>query len=183
MTPLQQIAAGLVVIVLTAPLDGVDLLFDPLGWLLVLAGVVRLRTTAPRPIPRAGLLALAAVVAALASVVLSIPELVGDAESDLLVPLVIWQPLFCAALTATLGALAPAASPWSARLRWLTYAFCVVAALPLVVLANVEEAFGAVAFAGVVAVLVLIVVLFVVHRAPWVHRAPEQRTPEESVSP
>lgn len=176
MTPLQQIALGLVVIVLTAPVGEIDLLLDPVGWLLVLGGVARLRTGAPRPLPRSGLVTLAAVAAALASVVLAVPVVVGDASPAQLAPLVVWQPLFCAALSASLSGLAPAASPWSRRLRWLAYAFCVVAALPLVVLADVEEAYGAVAFAGAVAMLVLIVVLFVLHRAPWVHRAPATPT-------
>src|SRR5690606_27063016 len=182
MTPLQQIAMGLVVIVLTAPVGDVDLLLDPVGWLLVLTGVVRLRTTAPRDLPRAGLLGLTVVLAALAPVVLAIPELVRDAGPAELWPLVISQPLACAALCAVLGGLAPADSPWSGRLRWLTYTFCVVAALPLAVLAEAESAFGAIAFVGVVAVLVLIVVLFVVHRAPWVHR-PAMSSPVELPGP
>jgi hypothetical protein len=180
MTPLQQIALGFVVIVLTAPAGEVDLLLDPVGWMLVLGGVLRLRTAAPRPLPHSGLVTLAAVVAALASVALAVPPLVRDASPAQLAPLVVWQPLCCAALCRSLSGLAPPSAPWAARLRWLAYAFCVVAALPLVVLADVEEAYGAVAFAGAVALLVLIVVLFVVHRAPWIHRVPVTPTASPS---
>lgn len=177
MTPLQQIALGLVIVVLTAQVGDVDLLADPLGWLLVLTGVARLRRATPRPLPRPGLVLVAGLAAALASVVLAVPALVQDLSAGQLWPLVVWQPLFCAALSSSLGGLADG-SPWAHRLRWLAYAFCVVAALPLVVLAEAEVAFGAVAFAGAIAMLVLIVVLFILHRAPWVHRpAPELSAP------
>lgn len=41
MLPLQSIAMGLLVVALSAPAGGYDVLADPLGWLLVLLGVGR----------------------------------------------------------------------------------------------------------------------------------------------
>jgi hypothetical protein len=37
--PLQAVGMGLVIVLLTAPVHGFDLLPDPLGWLLALAGL------------------------------------------------------------------------------------------------------------------------------------------------
>lgn len=169
MTPLQQIAMGLIIIVLMAPYGGIDLLYDPLGWLLVVTGVLRLRATAPGALPRTRLVIVLGVLAALSAVVLSLPRM-ADAPAPALALLATAQPLFCAALCAALADLASGTSAWSARFRWLSYAFVVVAGLPLIVLADVQEAFGVVAFAGAVTMLILIVVLFVLHRAPWLHR-------------
>jgi hypothetical protein len=54
--PLPWVAMGFVVLLLTAPLHGYDLLADPLGWLLVLGGLARLPLD---PATRARLRALA----------------------------------------------------------------------------------------------------------------------------
>lgn len=42
MKPLQAVGMGLVVVALTAPVHGFDLLANPLGWALLLHGLVRL---------------------------------------------------------------------------------------------------------------------------------------------
>ena len=43
MTPLQKVAVGLGLVVLTAPLGGYDLVPDPVGWVFVLLGLRDLR--------------------------------------------------------------------------------------------------------------------------------------------
>lgn len=82
MKPLQAIAMGLVIIALIARFGDYDGLADPLGWLLVLAGLRRLPEATPFRSP----LWLLAVVAAIVSVPLWIPvsaEWLDDADPSL----------------------------------------------------------------------------------------------------
>ncbi len=73
MRPLQSIGLGLVLVVLDASVGdpGLDLVPDPLGWVLVLLGVRRL----PARIGHRSLLQGVAAVAGLVSLVLWVPPL------------------------------------------------------------------------------------------------------------
>jgi hypothetical protein len=104
-TPLQKVAMGLVIVFLRAELAGVDALPDPLGWVLVLAGVWALRTA----LRSADVLIWVGVLAALLSVVLVVP-----AVDDRLPPSGQWgaslpQTVFCLVLCGSLAELARSA--------------------------------------------------------------------------
>ena len=76
MRPLQSIGLGLVLVVLDASVGdpGLDLVPDPLGWVLVLLGVRRL----PARVGHRSLLLGLAAVAGLVSLVLWVPPLAGQ---------------------------------------------------------------------------------------------------------
>lgn len=176
MSPLQQVAMGLVIVALTAQAGGYDLLPDPIGWALAIGGVVRLRERLPSAGALLGLAVLAAVVGLRPYLGLIGSEL--DAELD---PALQWaaslpQVLFCLFLARALATLArdpgPGIAPDEYRARWfsaLTLAFGVVALAPAVVIGGgLEDAYGIVAFVAVLCLLTLVYQLFRVHRQPWV---------------
>jgi hypothetical protein len=137
-TPLQKVAMGLVIVFLTASFGGYDALADPLGWLLVIAGLLPLRDRWPEGShgPRTVLLAgLAAAV--------SVPEFFPVVQEQL-VPSGRWalslpQTLFCVVLCTALAALVPG-EPEARRLGHLRTAFLAVAVGPVLVYGGgVEE--------------------------------------------
>lgn len=77
MLPLQSAAMGLVVVGLSAPINGYDALPDPAGWLLVLLGIRGL----PHDLERRGALVTVTALALAASVPLWVPG-VGDDLTD-----------------------------------------------------------------------------------------------------
>jgi len=158
MKPLQSVAMGFVIIVLTAKFDGYDALADPVGWLLVVLGVRRVAIPS-----RATTLA---VLAGLVSVVLWLPATeTWLAAND---PSLRWavnlpQVAFCIVLCRDLSELAGSASDRRAR-AWLRTELVLNVLLVLApVLAIAGEREGALptiyALAAVV-VLALIVLSF-----------------------
>ncbi len=165
--PLQGVAMGLVIILLTAAVHGYDLLADPLGWLLVLAGLSTL------PVPQRG-------------------SLQGLATLSLVVSSVLWFPGFRDALNVTDLALAWAAGlpelvtlivlahglaqvartagdhrarTWLQTTRTLLVA---VAVLPAVVLGGGFDAWDdALGLVGSLVLLLLVVLLFRYAGRPW----------------
>lgn len=171
MTPLQQTAIGLLVVVLDST-GRYDTLPDPLGWLLVLPAVARL----PRPertAPLAG-----AVVAAVVATVTWFPrprEAVAGLDPSvdwavLLLPDLLVAVLLCRALGRR------AADGGDGRAAgWLRTVGVVLAGLalaPVPFLATDRAVPGDLGFALQVAWLVLLVLLFAFHRRPW---APTRR--------
>jgi len=65
--PLQAVAMGLVIVLLSARVNGYDLLADPLGWVLVLIGLGSV------PVPQRGALRALATVSLVVSVVVWFP--------------------------------------------------------------------------------------------------------------
>lgn len=169
MKPLQSIAMGLVVIVLTARFGGYDALADPLGWLLVLLGVHRLPADLDR---REALLVLAAV-AGLVAVPLWVPAVVEslyDADASLgwaaNLPQLAFTGLLCHVLAgraAAAGDLRPA--------RWLRLAVTltvVVALLPVLVLGAGIDGLAVTSYVlGAATVLLVVWVLFACSGRPW----------------
>lgn len=166
MTPLQQIAMGLLVVVL----DGTgshDTLPDPLGWLLVLPAVARL----PRP-ERTAPLAAGLVAAAVATVTwLPAPRAVVagvDPSLDwalLLLPDLAFAVLLCRAL----GLRAADAGDGRAAGGWRTVGAVVagLALAPVPFLATDRAVPGDLGLALQVAWVALLVLLFSWHRRPW----------------
>ena len=131
MTPLQKVAMGLVIVVLSARFGGYDALPDPIGWGLVVAGVWPLRARLPQG---DYLLALAGL-----ALLLSVP-LVLPAVEERLQPSGQWgvsvpQTVFCLLLCVSLATLAERADdPRPARrFRVLRTAYVVVLAGPVLV--------------------------------------------------
>ncbi len=169
MKPLQSIAMGLVIIVLSARFQGYDALPDPVGWLLVLLGVRALPTDLAH---RSQLLALAALAGVVAAVVWFpvVTEHLYDADASLGWAANLPQLLFSALLCHVLAARAAAASDVKAA-RWLAMtrtALVVVGLLPVLVFGAGLESLEVTSYlaAGVVALL-LIWLLFAYASRPW----------------
>lgn len=164
MKPLQSVAMGFVVLLLYAPLGGVDLLFDPLGWLLVVLGVRGLPAGFPH---RRNLFGLG-VLAALVSVPLSVPavlDALDDADESLAwaanLPQFGWYLLLAVALTqAGTEAADKGAETW-----WRTIALgCVaVIVLPVLVFGGGIDGLADTAGAAVALVPIAMIVMLFVH--------------------
>ncbi|MFC6287051.1 hypothetical protein ACFP3Q_17325 [Nocardioides sp. GCM10027113] len=170
MRPLQSIAMGLVVIGLRADLAGYDLLPDPLGWVLVLAGVAAVTLPAAR---RTALLA-TALLAALVSVPLWLPGAVD--RLDVVHPSLVWaanlpQLGFTVLLCLTLANEAAESGDRHAVawLRTTASIFVVVALLPVVVFGGGVASLEVPSYlAATLALLLLVWLLFTYARRPWV---------------
>lgn len=161
MKPLQSLAMGLVVVALAARVRGYDLLADPVGWLLVLHGVVRLPEGR---VPRTSLLRGLAVLALLAATVLWFPTVsatLEDADESLLWAANLPQLAFVAALCLSLSRTAAqaedrAASAWLRTAATLTL---VAALLPVVVFGAGRSGLLVPTVVGATLVLVGVIVL------------------------
>lgn len=169
--PLVSIALGLVVVLASVPTaGGYDVLADPLGWALVVAGVAGL--TGSR---RRGLLIALAVVAGAVSVVLWLPEVREQVVSA--DPAVTWsinlpQVAFIALLLWDLRDHARASDPPAGRtLTGTTVLVVAVGLAPAVVLGGGLDtlAAGLYVLAGFV-LLTVVVLLFAYSRRDWVPR-------------
>lgn len=171
MTPLQQIAMGLLVVVL----DGTgshDTLPDPLGWLLVLPAVARLAGPARTAALAAGLVA--AVVATATWLPAPRAAVAGvDPSLDwalLLVPDLLFAALLCRALgRGAADGGDPRAAAWC---RTVGVAVTGLALAPVPFLATGRPVPGDLGLLLQLTWLVLVVLLFSWHRRPW---APQRR--------
>jgi hypothetical protein len=183
MKPLQSIAMGLVIIVLSARFQGYDALPDPVGWLLVLLGVRALPTDLAH---RSALLALAALAGVVAAVVWFpvVTEHLYDADASLGWAVNLPQLLFSALLCHVLAARAAAAGDGKAA-RWLAMtrtALVVVGLLPVLVFGAGLESLEVTSYlaAGVVALL-LIWLLFAYASRPWT--GVRNHPPQQALAP
>ena len=161
---------GLVIVFLSARFAGYDALADPVGWGLVVAGLLPLRRTAPL----GGTALTLAVLAGLVAVPLVLPAL-----DDRLPPSGQWgvslpQTAFCVVLCSSLRALAGRAGAKEAgRFGLLRWVFVGVALGPVLVYGGGVDALAApVAVVAVVANVALVYYTFAVSRRSW------SRTPE-----
>ncbi|HET8604303.1 MAG TPA: hypothetical protein VFM09_10270 [Marmoricola sp.] len=175
MTPLQRIALGLVIVVGSAtwPAHAApawrtwDLLPDPVGWVLVVWGLVALR----RLHAEFGLPLGLAVLAGLVSVPLWFPQLRMHLDASgswaASLPQVACCLFLARAVAATGAAQRPPDRYLVQRFGLLGWGFLVVALLPAVVLgARVESLSGATVAFSMLANVVLIWSLFAAHRRP-----------------
>ena len=166
---------GLVLVVLNASVGdpGLDLVPDPVGWLLVLLGVRRL----PARIGHRPLLQGLAVAAGLVSVVLWVPPLaerVLGLDASLRWVLDLPTPVFVVVLAVALGASADG-QDGSARAWWrvVAYGAIVTVLLPPVVYGAGVVGLAVVAVAVAIGTVVTCIVLCFSHSArPWVHDVP-----------
>jgi hypothetical protein len=165
--PLQAVAMGLVVVLLTAPVHGFDLLADPVGWVLVLIGLSALQ------LPRGDLLVRLATLALLVAVPVWVP-MVRD-RLNITDPSLAWAASIPELLTVIVlaislaGAATEAGDPDAARwLRTARTLMIVVALLPPVVLGGgLDSLAGAATVVGSLSLLLVILLLFRYAGRPW----------------
>ena len=153
---MQRVAMGLVLVLLDASFNGWDVLADPLGWALVLAGVL------PVTELLGGRVALTAVLAFVTSLVVYPPAVV-----EALDPAVAWAlslPHLAFVVVLCL-ALAERLADFARRFRVVAVVMVVVGLAPVLVLgADLLVLAGALAFVAVVTQCYLVYLLFRVHR-------------------
>lgn len=167
MRPLQALAMGLLIVALTASVAGYDLVADPVGWLLVLAGTTRL------DVERRRALLLLAGLALLVSAFLWVPAVREPfLETD---PSLAWaatlpQLGFCVLLCRGLGDHAKeAGDPGSvAWLRTLAVGFVVLGVLPVLTFGGGLTGLADLTYVlAAVVLLTLVVVLFTRSGRDW----------------
>ncbi len=154
MTPLQSIAMGFVLVLVDASFGGYDAVPDPIGWAMVLAGLVPLRRVVDVGSGLIGLAALSLLVSAVTyppAVARSLDESGGWALS---LPALAFSFALCAALASAAGHL-------SGRFRVLRWAFAIGAVGPVLVFGGgVEVLRDPLAFVVVAANVYLVYLLF-----------------------
>ncbi|MBB6627981.1 hypothetical protein H5V45_11700 [Nocardioides sp. KIGAM211] len=184
MKPLQSVAMGLVIVVLSARFGGYDALADPVGWLLVYLGVRALPADLDRRSTLLGLAALAGVVASVVWFPVVTADLY-DADASLGWAANLPQLAFSALLCHVLAARAAAAGDGRAA-RWLGItrsATIVVALLPVLVFGGGLVSFELTSYlaAGLVA-LTLIWLLFSYAGRTWTGPVGQTAAREASAS-
>lgn len=183
MKPLQSVAMGLVIVVLSARFGGYDALPDPIGWLLALLGVRALPTSLPYRTSLLGLAVLAGVVAAVVWFPV-VTEDLYDADPSLAWAANLPQLLFSGLLCHVLATLAAEGGDGKAA-RWLGLtrsAFVVVALLPVLVFGAGLESFELTSYlAATLAALTLIWLLFAYASRPWT--GVRNTAPQKPVAP
>jgi hypothetical protein len=171
--PLQAVAMGLVIVLLTASVSGYDLLADPLGWLLVLGGLNTL------PVPRRGVLQGLAMLSLVVSAVVWFPgardalnvrdlALAWAAGLPELITLVVLT--HALAQTAVLTA-DRSATAWLRTARTLLLG---VTVLPAIVLGGgIDSLDTALGLIGSAVLLLVIVLFFRYADRPWAQPADE----------
>ena len=168
MKPLQSVAMGLVIIVLSARIGGYDALPDPVGWVLILIGARHLDL----PVRRDAVLSLGALAAAV-SVVLWFPSLTEslyDTDDSLgwaaNLPQIAFEALLCHVLViAAANALDLRAARWLGLVRTVVI---VVGLLPVLVFGAGFESLEVTSYlAAGASALLLIWLLFTYANRPW----------------
>jgi hypothetical protein len=174
-SPLQRIAMGLVIVIGNAYFPAhphpswrtYDGLADPIGWLLVLAGLAPLMKTGLQ----LGGARLAAIAATLVSVPLWIPDLRHHLDASGEWALSLPQTLFCFLLAKELAEQAETNHPdpyIAKRFGPLMWAFAVVAVAPAVVIGGSMHQFDKTTLAFAIMVgLTFVYFLFRIHRRTW----------------
>lgn len=135
MTPLQKIAMGFVIILVDASFSGYDGVPDPLGWALVIAGLMPLRSVLDNASALV-LLAATCLVVSLATYPPQVTERLNESGGwALSLPQLAFSFVLC-------GALAPVAGWLAGRLRVLRWVFVVLAVGPILVLGGGMEILG-----------------------------------------
>lgn len=175
-TPLQRIAMGLVVVVLSAPVPPhpdpawarYDLLADPVGWLLMIGGTWSLARLSPafRGVR------LAALVAGAVSLPMWFPQLRHHLDAPALWALSLPQIAACLLLVRAIGDRAAERRPPEVRVQQragvLAWGLVVIALLPVVVIGGKVQALeGPTAALALLVNLALIWTLFSYHRRRW----------------
>jgi hypothetical protein len=163
-TPLQKVAMGLVIVFVSARFGGYDVLADPVGWALVVAGLLAFGVR----LPLAGTALTAAVVAGLVALPLAVPQLDDELTASGQWAVSLPQAVFCIVLCTSLTALAERSGA-AESLRWgvLRWLFVAVAAGPVLVYGGGLDALATpLAVLAVLANVALVYYLFKVSRRP-----------------
>jgi hypothetical protein len=168
-TPLQKVAMGLVIVFLSARFEGYDALADPLGWALVVAGLLPLRSR----IPLGATAQTLAGIAGLVAVPLFLPHLYARLEPSGQWAVSLPQTVFCIVACTSLATLTQQAGEREAlRFGLLRWVFVAVALGPVLVYGGGADVLTTpVAVLAVLANLVLVYLLFKVSGRPHVSAA------------
>jgi len=175
--PLEAVAMGLVIVLLTVSVHEYDVLADPLGWLLVLVGLAAL------PVPQRSAVRWLAVISLVVSVVVWVPDVRDTLNvTDLALA---WAAGLPELATVIVLAHALAQAAWvagdSVARRWLLTArtlLVVVALLPAVVLGGGFDSWdSALGIVGSASLALLIVLLFRYSSRPWAPPPPPPPRP------
>lgn len=156
---------GLVIVFLSARFAGYDALADPVGWGLVVAGLLPIRRHVPYGETATGLAVLAGVVA----VPLVLPaldeRLAASGQWGASLPQTVFCAVLCMSLTEVSG---PAGDPEARRFALLRWVFAAVALGPVLVYGGgVDRLAAPVAVLAVVANVALVYYLFKVSRRSY----------------
>jgi hypothetical protein len=176
-TPLQKVAMGLVIVVVSARFGGYDALADPAGWALVVAGLLPLRTG----LPLGGWTLALAVVAGLVAVPLWLPVIADRVSASGQWGAGLPQTLCCLVLCIGLAQVADRAGDLeAARFGLLRWAFVVVAAGPVLVYGGGLDVLAApLAVLAVLTNVALVYYLFRVSRRGYGSTVPDASTAHE----
>jgi hypothetical protein len=165
--PLQWIGMGLVIVALTAPAHGFDLLPDPIGWVLVVVGLRAL------PVPQRGTLLGVGVLALVVSCALwipSVPTHIDDVDPSLTWAANLPQLVTTILIAHALSQQALLGGDGRAR-RWLRTArdvLVVVTVLPALVFGGgLDSLVGTTYAVATLALVLLIWLLFSYASRPW----------------
>src|SRR4051812_39317514 len=165
---------GLVLVVLAVKVFGFDVVPDPVGWVLVILGVERLRE-----LPHAGTVVLLAGIALLVSALLWVPgvtDALSDADDSLVWAASLPQVAAVALLCASLASLAEATGDRGARAWLRTGRTCAVVTgvLPVLVYSGATGGEAPMLLAGVATMVLVVVLLFRYAARPWACPQPDQ---------
>jgi hypothetical protein len=173
--PLQAVAMGLVIVLLTAGVNGYDVLADPFGWVLVLVGLARL------PVRQRDSLRTLTTLSLLVSVVVWFPDArdaLNVTDDSLAWAAGIPEVLTVIVLAHALAQVAGSAGDHAAQ-RWLLTAralFVVVLLLPPVVLGGgLDTLVTVAAVVGSLSLVLVIALLFRYAGRPWAEAAVDAR--------
>jgi hypothetical protein len=161
-TPLQKVAMGMVLVIVDPLFGSWDGLPDPVGWVLVVLGLLLLRRT----LPDSGLLVGTAVLSGIVSTVLFVPGLVPSPSPSggwgLSLPELTFSFLICASLAVLAERSGDGEAAHFAFLRWV---FVGLAVAPVLVYGGGLDALQLpIGVASIVANLYLVYLLFKVSR-------------------
>ncbi len=158
---------GLVVVLLTASVNGYDALPDPIGWVLVLVGL------GPLPVPQRGALQALATVSLVVSVAVWVPsarEALNVTDDSLAWAASIPEILTLVVLSHALAEIARSAGDHRARSWLLTTRLLLVVVLllpPVVLGGGLDSLVVATAVFSNLSLLLLVVLLFCYSARPW----------------
>jgi hypothetical protein len=167
---------GLVIVFLSARFAGYDALPDPLGWGLVLAGLLPVRAR----VPHGGTLVTLAALAGVLSVPLVLPGIDGRLTPSGQWGVGIPQTVFCLLLCTSLATQTErAGEPEARRLGLLRTVYAVVLVLPVLVYGGRVDVLAVpMAVLSVLANVALVYYLFKLSRRPYGRTADHGPTPE-----
>jgi hypothetical protein len=178
MRAFSTLAWGLIIVIADLRFEGVDVVPDPIGWLMVVVALGQLSSRHPA----LGIGSVAAVVGGIASV----PEWFGQGGGPVPVITAVAETLLVFTTCTAIMDLVPAERRTANLVRWWDLGFALVLT-PALLASDVPRGLGpfllAIGLAGLVTVVVFVVLLFRVARQPDRESAGYARPPQHDAGP